>query len=517
VGGAVLGLEPIERARAAMTEPATQLEAPVATPDTTPTRVARNALYLLMGQVATTALGVVVNALLGRSLGVTEFGVFYLVTSSAALPYVLLEWGQTSYVVAEVASRQHEAGALVATSLALRIGGALLASALTATVMWLLGYDLRTRILASVLVVAMLPLFLAQACSMAFRGYERMDYDAATSVLAKVLAASIIVPTLALGGRVLGVIVAQGIAGVATLAVALVLLRRLRIPPLRPSLAVSRELVVGGAPLVVFSLGVVVQQYVDAVLISKLAPTAVVGWYGAARTFGGVLIAPIMVLASSLYPRLSFLFARDPERFQREARSAMRPLLTIGVLLAVGTYLFADTAISLVYSRRGFGEAAVVLQAIAPSVLLLTIGIFVATVANATRRRRRLAVAKVVSIAAGVIMAFVLIPWAQARFGNGAIGGAIVSSGVELVMIALAAPLLPRGLVDRSVGLDLGRALVAGAGALLAGWVLSPLSPFLRLPLVILAFTAVAIAVGLLRRADIALAGAMLPRRRRTG
>jgi O-antigen/teichoic acid export membrane protein len=507
-----------------MTLPVSELRAtspeqvsPSPKPDVTPTRVARNAAYLFVGQVMTTVLGVVVNALLGRSLGAADFGLLYLVTSSAALPYVLLEWGQTSYVVAEVASRRSEAGALVASSLALRIAGVPVASGLTALAMYLLGYDVRTRMLASILVVAMLPLFLAQACSMAFRGYERMDYDASTSVLAKIFAALVILPTLALGGRVLSVIVAQGVAGVGTLVVALVLLRGLRIPPLRPSLVTTRELVVGGAPLVVFSLGVTVQQYVDSVLISKLAPATVVGWYGAARTFGGVLIAPIMVLSSSLYPRLAFLLARDPERFRKEARAAVRPLLTIGMLLAVGTYLFADVAISLVYSKRAFAESAAVLQAIAPSILLLTIGIFVATVANASRKRKQLAFAKVTSIVAGVIMAFLLVPWAQERYGNGGIGAALVSSGVELVMVLLSVPLLPRGLLDRTVGLDIGRALVVGAGTLLVGRSLVAVSPWLRLPVVLLAFVALSIPVRLLRPRDVALLGQMLPRRGRAG
>ena len=490
------------------------LEGSAAAPHPASVTVARNALFLLMGQAATTALGVVVNALLGRSLGAADFGLLFLVTSISALPYVVVEWGQTSYVVAEVARRRTDAGELIGTSLALRVAGGLAACVVTATVMWLLGYDLRTRLLATALVLATLPLFLAQGCTMAFRGHERMDYDASTSVLAKLFAAAIILPTLLLGGRVLGVIVAQGLAGVATLGVAFFLLRRLQVPRLRATLATSRELLAGGAPLVVFSLGVVVQQYVDAVVISKLASVTVVGCYGAARTFGGVLVAPVLVLGASLYPRLSLLFSAEPEQFRQETRAAMRPLLTVGMLTAVGTYLFADVAVALVYSKKGFGNAVVVLQAIAPSILLLTMGMFFGTILNVARRRRALALAKVVSIVVGVPLAFLLIPWSQARFGNGGIGAALVSSGVEVVMLALCLPLVPRGILDRRIALDLGRAVLAGAGTIAVGLLCAPLSPWVRVPAIVLVFGALSALVGLLRKADVDLARTMFRRRK---
>ena len=75
----------------------------------------------------------------------------------------------------------------------------------------------------------------------------------------------------------------------------------------------------GGTALVIFPLGVMAQQYIDTILISKLAPHEVIGWYGAARSFGGTLAAPVLVIGTSLFPRLSYLAATDRDQLMQEA------------------------------------------------------------------------------------------------------------------------------------------------------------------------------------------------------
>jgi O-antigen/teichoic acid export membrane protein len=56
--------------------------------------IARNAFFLVLGQVATTALAIVFSAALGRALGARDFGVYFLITSFAAFAYVVVDWGQ---------------------------------------------------------------------------------------------------------------------------------------------------------------------------------------------------------------------------------------------------------------------------------------------------------------------------------------------------------------------------------------------------------------------------------------
>src|SRR5262249_42867562 len=61
--------------------------------------IARNAGFLMVGQVVTMALSIVVSALLGRFLGASDFGTLYLINSTISFAYVFVEWGQLGYLV----------------------------------------------------------------------------------------------------------------------------------------------------------------------------------------------------------------------------------------------------------------------------------------------------------------------------------------------------------------------------------------------------------------------------------
>ena len=162
--------------------------------------VARNAFHLFLGQAATTALSILLNAVLARALGAADFGLLYLVTSMANFAHTVVDWGQASYLVREVARRPERAGDLLGTSLALRVVGAVLVCVPTLLVAWVLGYDARTRWLALVMLAATLPLVLVQRYTVVFRGRERMDYEAVVTVLAKALTLALTVAALAVGG-----------------------------------------------------------------------------------------------------------------------------------------------------------------------------------------------------------------------------------------------------------------------------------------------------------------------------
>jgi hypothetical protein len=52
--------------------------------------VARNAFYLMLGQVMTTALVILFSSALGRMLGASDFGLYFLIVSFSSFAYVLV-------------------------------------------------------------------------------------------------------------------------------------------------------------------------------------------------------------------------------------------------------------------------------------------------------------------------------------------------------------------------------------------------------------------------------------------
>jgi O-antigen/teichoic acid export membrane protein len=460
----------------------------------------RNVFHLGVGQVATTVLAILLSAAIARTLGASDFGLLYFLTSIATFAYVIVDWGHGPYIVREVARHPNRSGELLGSVLTVRAAMALAGCVVAVAVTWLLGYDWRTRILTATLILALLPQYLGLSFTWVFRGRERMDCDALLNVVLKfaTLVSSLI--CLALGGRLLSLILAYSIAGTITFFVAAIVYRRLRLPVIHPTVGTARELVRNGAPMLAMSLAVAVQPYFDANILYKLAPVGVVGWYGAAWNVAGTLVAPAMILGATMYPRLSRA-ASNHDEFKRALRAAFRPLLFVAVLGGVGTYLFADVAIALIYSRQKFGPAGTILKAFSPALLLLYVDLLFSHAILAAGKAGRLATVKVAAVLITTGLEFVLVPFCQMRFGNGGVG-IMLAMGVGEVAMVTAAMLLIREAVDGRMLVDFLRGLASGGATLLLVWALPPLSPFVGIPVCVLAFVCLATVIGLVNRQD---------------
>jgi O-antigen/teichoic acid export membrane protein len=478
--------------------------------------MARNAMHLVLGQVATTALAVVLSAALGRTLGAADFGLYFLVLSMSTFAYVFVEWGQILFVIREAARRPEDAGALLGGALALRVALAVILALPTGLIAWALGYDARTCWLAVLFIASSLPFSLAQAYGMVFRARDQMHLDATVSVTNKALLLAATLAALALGLGIPGVLGAQIVAGLAALALATRIYRRLPVGPLHVSRAAVRFILIGGFPILMMTLATSVQSYLDAIILSKLAPANAVGWYGAARNIMGTLLAPSIILASAIYPRLSKV-ADDIPVFKREMRSALRPMLWLGALGAVGTYLFADVAIRLIYGARGFGPASLILQVYGPGLFLIFVDVLLGHVITAMGRAPAFAAVKVLSVLAAIGLELWLIPVFQASQGNGGVGVVAALAASELLVFVGSVFLMPRGSLDPAVFLDAARAI--GAAVLtaalfhLAPWLRPEALPALGIPVCLAVFLATSAALGLVTRSDLAMVKALVRRR----
>jgi O-antigen/teichoic acid export membrane protein len=469
--------------------------------------LARNTFYLSLGQFVSTALGIVLNAVLGRTLGPADFGVYFLLNSMSSTAYVLVDWGQSVVLIREAARRPDLVGPLLGSVLAFRIVAAGAAVVFTICFARLIGYELRIQLLAASAIACALPLALSQPYGCVFRARNRMDLDALVIVWSKVLTVMATLAALALGGRLESVFLAQLVGGGGALGLAMLLWRRLALRTSLPSWAVVRELWSQGTPLAFFSVAVAAQPYIDAIVLSKLTPAAIVGYYGAARNIVGVLIAPAAILSVAALPQMSHAAFHTME-LHHIIRTALRPMLLLGALVAVGCYLFANIAIDLIYGASHFQRSVEVLELYAPIFFILFFNMLLGTVGVAIGRAREMAFAKLGNILVSTVLALFLVPAFQAHWDNGGLG-LVVAVGVgELLMLIAFAMVLPPRTLDKRTLLDAAGALLVSFGTLALFWLLPPLTPWLGIPLCVIVFGLLALTVGLVSRAElIELAG----------
>ncbi len=463
--------------------------------------LARNAFFLLAGQVASTALSVILTAVLARWLGVVEFGTYYLLVTVSTFAYVLVDWGQSAYLIRESARRREDGGKLLGGALAFRATVAFVAALATTTLVKVIGYESRTVFLTLLAVACGLPLALSQTYVYMMRGRDRMDLDATVTVTGKALTTAVTVPAIFLGGGLPAVVLMQAVGGAGGLLVALLLARKIRLKARRPGRGILQELAIGGAPIAAFLLVMSVQPVIDAIVLSKLAPSEVVGWYGAARNIMGVLIAPASILGTASFPELSRVSNSVPD-LRRVLRATLRLLLGLGALAAVGTFLFADVAVDLIYRRGDFDPAVSVLQVFAPLLPLFFVDMCLGNAITAVGKTKEIAVVKALSTAVSTGLAILLIPLCQARMGNGGIGLVFALGSTEVLMLTAYLWLLPRGAVDRSALLDFLRAAGGAGGTVLIFWALPSMTPWLAVPACVAVFMALALASRLVLRTD---------------
>ena len=391
--------------------------------------MARNALYLALGQAATTALAILLTGALGRWLGAADYGTYYVLITMSTSVCMLLEWGQSLWVVRETARAPERAGELLGTALAFRVAIATAATIPVGLLTLALGYGVRTTWLLVLMFLASIPLFLAQAYGIAFRAAERMGRDAAVSVANKVLVLGIALPALAVGVGVPGVILAQALAGGAALFMARALYRRHECPaaqrvstdrardgPRRPSRAVH------------------VRGRRGAALSGCRHPLEA----GASR--GGRLLRcrakhPGHAARAGRHPGDGLIpshLARGATRLRAQStRCRRRCALSSGSGRSVrpARFSFAETAVGLIYGS-GFAPAATILKVYAPVLFLVFIDILLGNTLYAAGVALGFAVVLALKVLVSAGLSLVLVPILQARTENGGIG-IVLSFGTE--------------------------------------------------------------------------------------
>jgi O-antigen/teichoic acid export membrane protein len=245
------------------------------------------------------------------------------------------------------------------------------------------------------------------------------------------------------------------------------------------------------------------------VILSKLATVDAIGWYGAARTIMGTMLAPALIVGAASFPHLSRTVA-DGGPIKEEVRAALRPMLWLGTLAAVGTYLFADDAIAIVYGQRNFAPSGTILKVYAPGFFLLFVNVVFGYALFALERAKAYSVVKLASVVICTAMELVLIPYFQQQTGNGGIGVVAAFVASEFVVFGGALILMRQQRAAPAIALDLSRALGSAALTLLLFSAL-PKIPFLAgVPLCVMAFLVCSAGLGLVRRDDAGLVRALM-------
>ena len=467
--------------------------------------IARNVIFLGIGQIASTGLGFILNAALGRSLGPSDFGVFYTVLTICSFVGFAIDWGQNPYVIKEIARGRSDEPEFVGSAMLIGAAGSACAAMMAIVLALAAGYDERIVYLAPLSVLIGIPLMFYQRFGYLFRGKDLMHIDVMVSIAGRALTVAATLAVLQFGGGVREVVLAQCVGGMGCLIIGIFIALKLGFKVRAPAYKVLYELIWAGAPIVASSMVAGLQPLIEVLMLSHLAGPVVVGWYGASRTIFGLLFSPALILATASLPELSRA-SLVPAELRRVLETTARPLLAAAAFFSSALYLFSHHLVAIIYGRGHFEQTSLILQLGAIFLPVLFLGALFGTAVFVVGKTKELALVAWTNLITAAVLNWFLIGICQIHYNNGAIALVISSGLTELLVVVSYVALLPKGAVGKTTLLNIVRAFITSVCTIASLSVVQSLEVWIVGPLFILAFTVVALATKLILPTDFLVA-----------
>ncbi|MCB0142068.1 MAG: polysaccharide biosynthesis C-terminal domain-containing protein, partial [Caldilineaceae bacterium] len=160
-------------------------------------------------------------------------------------------------------------------------------------------------------------------------------------------------------------------------------------------------------------------------------------------------------------PVFSRLFEETSDSLNRLMQHSFDTLMILSVPIGLGLVMIADPLVLLLYGAD-FAQSGPILSVMGIVLILTYQNMLLGRFLISMDRQTSWTIVMVVATLATVPLDYLLVPWCERMFSNGAIGGAIAFVITETAMMFVGLLLLPRGALNRSNAWTALRVMVAG-------------------------------------------------------
>lgn len=456
--------------------------------------IRQNVFHMLSSQLFTWMLATVLAVVVPRYVGTDTQGQLRLATSLWTIGGIFIAMGTSEYLRLEIARTSRKGLRYVGPVLVIRTLSFLVTSIAIGIYVLLAESDRSFVLIVTFVGGAVLIGTWNDVIGSAFVGMERMTVPAIGAAVTKLLLAVGVVAVILRDGGVYGILAVGVVVGLCGLGWIVWKFRKTASITVRGWMSVSSRIVRASVPFMAAGAALVIYQQIDVVVISWVAGDAALGWYSTADALFGSLLFPATIVMGTVFPTMGRLHQDDPEALKVLLKRAFEALVLVAVPIGLGTTLIATRFAPILYGEA-YRKTGPVLAVLGP-VIVLTFGtILFGTVALATGRNTLWVRLLLGCAALTVLLDLLLVPWADDRFANGAIGGAIAYTITESIQLAVGIWKIAPFVARRPTVSYAGRVLLAGGIMLAAGW---PLRDFaLPVPIAVCSIVYLLAVVGL--------------------
>ncbi len=462
-------------------------------------RIAWDIGFQLVGRLGNLALGVVVTALLARTLGSEGFGIWSTLLAVSSVVAVVGNPGLEQVAVRSAVAEPEREAQWLGALLVLRQLLSMVAFALCVAVVWLIAPD-RQSLLAGAIIMLSLLTASVSSLRVVFQLRVRNSFAIWVMTLQSLAWAAFVIWAHESGAGI--VALATGLTITTSLSSLLLGSLALRLGSLRFDRLRERgrELVKAGAPIAVGGMLVVGYGQIDQILVFQIAGEREAGLYAAAyRIFSQSSFVPVSV-STTIFALLAAAYATDRERFRALMQTSLELLLAVSAGGLALSAVYSASIVELLFGR-GFDRAASALPVLMAAFVLVSVGYLQDLLVIISRQQNRFVMAALVAVVLNVTLNVALIP----RYGF--MAAAWTTLATEVLVVVARWLIVRSKLPARPVPGRIPRLALAAAAYLGLLLVVAQLAvPFgFVLSGSLLVYPALLFGAGALRRSDLSL------------
>jgi O-antigen/teichoic acid export membrane protein len=395
----------------------------------------------------------------------------------------------------------------------MRIALAILVIAGVTAVVALADYPPVIRTLVFVYACGLLIGTLDEAVTSALQGQEKISRQNVGAAVNKIFFSVLMIGMVLHKAKLWMLAAAVGTANVVSLSVNLLAFRGMLGTLRWPTWTAMQGLASRGMPFMGWIVFLTLYGQIDPIVLHHVCGSATVGWYAAGfRLIKTTLFLPTAVTVA-LLPTLSRLHQEDPDRFPELARRMLGLVMLCGVPIALVCIAIPERLIALLHYPASFHNSIPVLRIGGFGVLLWFAANVVGTVVIASDGQSKMLRAAMAATFIGVPLCILCSYFGKAAIGNGAVGAISSDVTVELFLICCYLRMLPRGTFGRDNLVLIGKSIAAAGPMAFVLWYLAPKWGFWAAAPGILVYGLLCLALGCVRKNDLAMLGLALKRK----
>jgi O-antigen/teichoic acid export membrane protein/acetyltransferase-like isoleucine patch superfamily enzyme len=431
-------------------------------------KIVGNTAISLLGQGITWSSTLILTMAYGRFLGDVKFGELYFAMTFVSLFGIFIGAGFNQQLVRDVAQAPSMALRYTTNILCFKVIIWVISYGCILLFCWLLGYSSEVRTLVAICGFSLLIDAIANLMGSLHNTFERVKIPVLGNILEKSISTLIGVILLSHGaGIVVMAFVLLGSSCLNMLWQAAWALHLVGLP-CTFDLPLARMLLRKCIPFALYRMLGGLYYRIDTILLSFMASTAAVGWYGAGyRIFDTLVFLPGLIIGPIMYPVFSKLSEHSQAQLKIAVEKSLNFLLFFAIPISTGLIVAAPNIVGFLYHRSDFNHTIPVMQCLAPGLIFLYINSVLNSVLISTRREKKIPLIAGIALLFNLGLNLLLIPHYQQ------IGAALVTSLTELLLATIALLFVPRSLWPLE-------SLKVGLKALLASLVMGLVVWFLR-------------------------------------